>query len=53
VLARRLWPRNLIGPPASPADQRTLEALAKVEERSQRERIEVEFRTGGRRPDGG
>lgn len=50
VLARRLWPRSLLGPPAAPADRETLEALAKVEERSEEERIEVEFKTGGPGP---
>jgi YihY family inner membrane protein len=43
VLARRLWPRSLLGPPTEPADQRTLAALAKVEERSDEEQIDVEF----------
>jgi YihY family inner membrane protein len=53
VLARRLWPRSLLGPPDVPADQRTLEALAKVEERSDQEQIDVEFKTGAsaRQPD--
>lgn len=46
VLTRRLWPRSLLGPPAVPADEETLTALAKVEERSDEEQIEVEFRTG-------
>ena len=44
VLRRRLWPRSLFGPPEAPADQRTLRALAKVEERSDAERIDVEFK---------
>jgi len=44
VLKRRLWPRSLFGPPEAPADQRTLTALAKVEERSDAERIDVEFK---------
>ncbi|MGH2866289.1 MAG: YihY/virulence factor BrkB family protein [Solirubrobacteraceae bacterium] len=43
VLKRRLWPRSLFGPPEAPADQRALRALAKVEERSDAERIDVEF----------
>jgi len=43
VMTRRLWPRSLFGPPKAPADQRTLRGLAKVEERSDAERIEVEF----------
>jgi inner membrane protein YhjD len=42
VLARELWPRSLFGPTV-PADEKTLTALAKVEERSDREQIEVEF----------
>jgi hypothetical protein len=42
-VARRLWPRSLVGPPASRADEETLAALAKVEERSDNEQIEVEF----------
>ena len=45
VLTRRLWPRSLFGPPDAPADQRTLRALAKVEERSDKEHIDVEFGT--------
>jgi inner membrane protein YhjD len=44
VLARRLWPRSLFGPPQGSADQRTLRALAKVEERSEAEHIDVEFK---------
>lgn len=44
VLKRRLWPRSLFGPPEAPADQRALRALAKVEERSDTERIDVEFK---------
>jgi YihY family inner membrane protein len=43
VVTRRLWPRSLLGPPEAPADQETLAALAKVEERHDTERIEVEF----------
>ncbi|HEX8976190.1 MAG TPA: YihY/virulence factor BrkB family protein [Solirubrobacteraceae bacterium] len=44
VLTRRLWPRSLFGPPSEPADQRTLTALAKVEERSEEQRVDVEFK---------
>ena len=44
VLRRRLWPRSLFGPPEAPADQRTLRALAKVEERHDAEQIDVEFK---------
>jgi membrane protein len=43
VLARKLWPRSLFGPPDPPADQRTLTALAKVEERHDTEQVEVQF----------
>jgi hypothetical protein len=43
VIARKLWPRSLIGPPGAPADEQTLEALAKVEERSEGERVDVHF----------
>jgi membrane protein len=50
VLTRRLWPRSLLGPPVAPADEATLTGLAKVEERSDRERIDVEFRTDGPAP---
>lgn len=43
VLTRRLWPRSLLGPPYAPADEATLRALAKVEERHEDEQIEVNF----------
>jgi membrane protein len=43
VIARRLYPRTLFGPPEVPADEATLRALAKVEERHDEEHIEVEF----------
>jgi membrane protein len=43
VLARRLWPRTLFEP-SLPADEKTLEALAKVEERTLREKVDVRFR---------
>jgi YihY family inner membrane protein len=45
VLTRRLWPRSLLGPPRAPADKRALRDLAKVEERSDLQHIDVEFRT--------
>jgi YihY family inner membrane protein len=44
VVTRRLWPRSLLGPPSSKADERTLTALAKVEERHDTEKVDVEFR---------
>ena len=43
VVVRRLWPRSLLGPPEQPADQATLRALAKVEERHEGESVEVRF----------
>jgi membrane protein len=46
VVVRKLWPRSLLGPPEAPADQETLRALAKVEERHDDERVEVSFRDG-------
>lgn len=42
VLARKLWPRSLFGP-AVRADEETLTALAKVEERDDSEKIDVRF----------
>jgi YihY family inner membrane protein len=47
VMARKLYPRSLLGPPATNADQTTLRALAEVEERSDIQRVDVEFETGG------
>jgi membrane protein len=44
VITRKLWPRSLFGPPDIPADQDTLRAIAKVEERHEDERIEVDFK---------
>ncbi|MBV8988150.1 MAG: YihY/virulence factor BrkB family protein [Solirubrobacterales bacterium] len=43
VVLRHLWPRSLFGPPAVPADEETLTRLAKVEERHQEQKVEVEF----------
>jgi len=43
VITRKLWPRSLLGPPEAPADEETLMALAKIEERSEREQVEVNF----------
>lgn len=43
VVTRKLWPRSLFGPPTEPADRRTLHDLAKVEERDEAERIDVQF----------
>jgi uncharacterized BrkB/YihY/UPF0761 family membrane protein len=43
VLTRKLWPRSLIGPPEAGADEETLTALAKVEERHDTEQVDVHF----------
>jgi YihY family inner membrane protein len=43
VLTRRLWPRSLMGAPEGRADEETLTALAKVEERHEEEHVEVHF----------
>ena len=43
VLERKLWPRSLFGPPVELADQETLAALAKVEERSEEAQVDVSF----------
>jgi YihY family inner membrane protein len=47
VLARKLYPRSLMGPPEAPADEETLIALAKVEERHDTEQIDVRFEDAG------
>jgi len=44
VLSRRLWPRSLFAPP-NEADQETLRAIAKTEERSQHQEVDVTFHT--------
>ena len=44
VVTRKLWPRSLLGPPAREADEETLRALAKVEERHDSEQVDVEFK---------
>jgi YihY family inner membrane protein len=44
VLQRKLWPRSLFGPPQAPADQKALTAIAKVEERSEEQHVDVEFK---------
>jgi YihY family inner membrane protein len=43
VLARQLWPRSLVQPPLTPADERTLSAIAHQEERRPEETVEVTF----------
>ncbi len=42
VKATRLWPRSLVQPPLTDADQRALYRLAKVEERRREETVQVE-----------
>jgi YihY family inner membrane protein len=42
VLTRRLWPRSIMDPP-EPADRRARAALAKMEERDDRQTIDVTF----------
>ena len=43
VLARRLYPRSIVQPPLTPADERVLADIAKVGERRPEQRIAVEF----------
>ena len=43
VLARRLWPRSLLGSPLTGPDRQVLVALAQTEERLPQETIEVRF----------
>jgi YihY family inner membrane protein len=43
VLRRRLWPRSLLQPPLTEADERVLRAIALQEERRPEERVEVAF----------
>lgn len=41
VLRQRLWPRSLVQPPFTEADERALKRLAKVEERHEEETVEA------------
>jgi hypothetical protein len=43
VRARRLWPRSVLQPPLTQADQRSLTDLARQEERRPEQAINVEF----------
>jgi hypothetical protein len=43
VLARHLWPRNLVQPPLSAADQASLAAQATENQRRPEQRVEVSF----------
>jgi membrane protein len=51
VLSRRLWPRSFFGPPTEPADQQARAALAKVEERSDEQHVDVAFSEASRSTD--
>jgi membrane protein len=46
VASRHLWPRSFFGDPTEPADKRALRALAKVEERSDVQTVDVAFAPG-------
>lgn len=43
VRARRLWPRSIVQPPLTNADERTLEAIARQEERRPEQSVDVTF----------
>jgi membrane protein len=43
VTSRKLWPRSFFGDPTEPADKRARRALAKVEERSDDQTVDVAF----------
>jgi uncharacterized BrkB/YihY/UPF0761 family membrane protein len=43
VLARRLWPRSIVQPPLTDADERVLHDIARQEERRPEQRIGVGF----------
>ncbi|MFJ7249809.1 YihY/virulence factor BrkB family protein [Kitasatospora sp. NPDC098652] len=51
VLARRLWPRSLLQPPLTNADERVLDAIARQEERRPEQRVDVAFTDHGPPPD--
>ncbi|HWC40235.1 MAG TPA: YihY/virulence factor BrkB family protein [Acidimicrobiales bacterium] len=46
VRARRLYPRSIVQPPLTPADERVLSDIAKVGERRPEQRVAVEFDRG-------
>ena len=52
VRARRLWPRSILQPPLTNADQRALVDLARQEERRPEQAINVEFTPQATDPDG-
>jgi YihY family inner membrane protein len=43
VVARRLWPRSIVQPPLTPADERTLAAIVRQEERRPEQTVTVSF----------
>ena len=43
VTTRHLWPRSFFGPAVSPADREARAALAKIEERSEEQKVDVAF----------
>ncbi|MFF8773040.1 YihY/virulence factor BrkB family protein [Kitasatospora sp. NPDC015120] len=43
VLARRLWPRSLLQPPLTEADEQVLASVARQEERRPEQRVDVSF----------
>jgi YihY family inner membrane protein len=47
VLRQRLWPRSLVNPPFTEADERALQRLAKVEERHEEETVEATLQESG------
>jgi membrane protein len=48
VLSRRLWPRSIMDPP-EPADRKARAALAKMEERDDKQTVDVAFHPGDKR----
>jgi membrane protein len=53
VVSRGLWPRSFFGPPKARADKETLTALAKTEERSEEQHVNVAFSEPGQPSDDG
>jgi uncharacterized BrkB/YihY/UPF0761 family membrane protein len=51
VRARRLWPRSMLQPPLTEADQRALTDLARQEERRPEQAINVQFTPQANEPD--
>ncbi|MFE5587876.1 hypothetical protein [Kitasatospora sp. NPDC056531] len=43
VLARRLWPRSLLQPPLTDADEQVLRSVARQEERRPEQHVDVSF----------